>query len=133
MISLIILSNNILLSLPIALTYQLVSNSSSFQYTKPHSSIVGNRLSYIVLLRSALAAIIFVRKRFFRHLTMVLIFTHQYPIYWDAIFFDSILLEFRSPFIAFQLRANDMVIDPFSSEVGDLQCSREVSSVHTKF
>ena len=56
-ISLVIIPNNIALSPPIALTYYLVLDGSPFWYTKPHSSIVGNRLSYIALLRSLPAAI----------------------------------------------------------------------------
>ena len=56
-ISLVIISNDILLSPLIALNHYLVSDSSPFRYTKPHSSIVGNWLSYIALLRSAPAAI----------------------------------------------------------------------------
>ena len=36
--------NDISLSPPFALTYHLVSDGSIFQYTKPYSSIVGNRL-----------------------------------------------------------------------------------------
>ena len=79
-ILLVIISNNILLSLPIAFIYCFVFNSSSFQYIKPHLSIVGNQLSYIVLLKSASAAILFIWKCFFRHLTAILIFIYQHPI-----------------------------------------------------
>ena len=49
------LSTNISLSPPIALTYHLIPNSSLFQYIKPHSSIIGNWLFYIALLRNASA------------------------------------------------------------------------------
>ena len=56
-ISLVIIPNNIPLSPPIALAYCLVPDGSLFQYTKPHSTIVGNRLSYIALLGSPPAAI----------------------------------------------------------------------------
>ena len=76
MILLVIISNNIPPSLPIALTYNLIPDGSSFQYTKPHSSIVENWLSYIVLLKSAPAAILFDGKHSLYHLTAVLI-----PIY----------------------------------------------------
>ena len=79
-ISLVILTNNILLSLPIALTYHFVPDSSSFWYTKPHLSIVGNWLAYITLLRSAPATILFVLKCFLRHLTTVSIPTHQHLV-----------------------------------------------------
>ena len=61
-ILLVIASNKIPLSLPIALTYCLVPDGSSFWYTKSHSSIVGNRLFYISLLKSPPAAIPFVGK-----------------------------------------------------------------------
>ena len=57
MISLVITSNDIPLSLLIALTYYLVPDGSPFRYTKSHLSIVGNRFSYIALLRSLPAAI----------------------------------------------------------------------------
>ena len=67
MISLIITSNNIPLSLPIILTYCLDPDSSPFQYIKIYLSIIGNRFSYIALLRSIPATILFVRKRFLRH------------------------------------------------------------------
>ena len=72
-ISLVIKSNNISLSPPIALTYCLVSDGSSFQYTKLHSSIVGNRLFYIALLRSLPAAIPFVGKRISRYPSVILL------------------------------------------------------------
>ena len=52
MISLIIISNNIPLSLPIALTYRLVPDGLPFQYTKFYSSIIKNQLFYIALLRN---------------------------------------------------------------------------------
>ena len=44
MISLVMTSNNIWLSLLIALTYYLVTDSSPFWYTKSHWSIIGNWL-----------------------------------------------------------------------------------------
>ena len=100
-ISLVIPPNNILLNPPIALTYCL--DSSPYQYTKPHSSIIGNQPSYIALLRSLQAAILFVGKCFFRHLTAISISTHQYPICWDSNFFHSDLLEFRSSHKVLQL------------------------------
>ena len=50
MISLVIISNDIPLSPPIALTYYLVPDGSPFQYTKPHSAIFGNWLSYIAVI-----------------------------------------------------------------------------------
>ena len=56
-ISLVIISNDILVSPPIALAYCLVPNGSFFWYTKSYLSIVGNWLSYIALLGSPPAAI----------------------------------------------------------------------------
>ena len=56
-ISLVITSNDISLSPSIAFTYRLVPDGSLFWYTKPYSSIVGNQLSFITLLKSASAAI----------------------------------------------------------------------------
>ena len=50
-ILLVIASNNILLNPLMALTYYLVSDSSSFQYTKPHLLIVENLLCFIALLK----------------------------------------------------------------------------------
>ena len=44
-ILLVIISNNIPLSLPIALIYHLVPDNSLFWYTKPHLSIVKSRIS----------------------------------------------------------------------------------------
>ena len=49
-ILLIIISNDILLNPPIALTYHLVLDGSSFWYTKSHSYIVRNRFSFIAFL-----------------------------------------------------------------------------------
>ena len=69
--------------------------------------------SYIALLRSPVAAILFVGKHSLRHPTAVLTSTHQHPICWDATFLDSILLGFRLPLIALQLRADDAFINPF--------------------
>ena len=48
-------STGIPLSLATRLTYHLVPNGSSFQYTKPHSSILEIWLFYIALLRNASA------------------------------------------------------------------------------
>ena len=53
--------------------HHLVSDGSPFRYTKPHSSIVGNRLSYIALLRSPPAAIPFVGKRTSRYPSVILL------------------------------------------------------------
>ena len=76
MILLIIISNNILLSPSIAFTYHLITNNLFIKYTKFYLSIIENRLFFIVLLKSTLAC----------HLTIVLISTHQYAIYWSLIF-----------------------------------------------
>ena len=106
-ISLIIIFNNISLSPPIALTYCLIPDGSLFWYTKPHLSIVGNRPSYIALLRSPPAAIPFIGKRSLRHLyrhPTIFPFIRKWPFlmwfYWRS----------RSLFIALQLQANDLVI-----------------------
>ena len=59
-VMLIITFNNILLSPPIALIYHLVPDGSFFWYTKPYLFIIGKYLSYILLLRSIPAIILFV-------------------------------------------------------------------------
>ena len=97
MISWVIIFNDIPPSPPIVLTYCLVPDSSPFWYIKPHSSIVGNRLSYIALLKSAPAAILFVEKRFFHHPTAVLILTYKYPVCWDSTFFIRIRWDLDHP------------------------------------
>ena len=61
-ILLIITSNDIPPSPPIALTYYLVSDDSPFWYTKPHSSIVGNRFPILHYWKSPPAAILFIEK-----------------------------------------------------------------------
>ena len=100
-ISLIILSNEIPLSLPIVLTYCL--DGSPFWYTKPHSSTVGNRPSYIALLKSPPAAIPFVGKHSFRHPT-IFPFVGKWPsLIWFC-------WGFRSLLIALQLQADDLII-----------------------
>ena len=103
MISLVIIFSDISLSPTIALTNCLVPDGSLFQYTKPHSSIVGNRLSYIALLRNLPAAIPFVGKRSHRHST-IFPFVGKGPsliwFHWGS----------KSSLIALQLRANDLVI-----------------------
>ena len=70
-ILLVITSNNIPLSLSIVLTYYLVLNGSLFQYTKSHPSIFENWFSYIVLIKSALAVILFIRKHTICHYTLL--------------------------------------------------------------
>ena len=97
-ISFVIPPNNILLNLPIALTYCL--DSSLFWYTKSHSSIVENRPSYIALLKSPQAAIPFVEKPTSRYLicwealppSSYCSFNSysQYPVCWDSTFFIRI-------------------------------------------
>ena len=72
-ILLVIISNDISLSLPIAFTYCLIPDGSPFQYTKPHSSIIGNWFSYIALLRSIPAAIPSVGKRTSRYPSVILL------------------------------------------------------------
>ena len=114
-ISLVIPSNNILLSPPIALTYYL--DGSLFQYTKSYSSIVGSRLPISHcweahqplshLLRSLPAAILFVGKRSLYHLychPTIFPFVGKRPsLIWFC-------WGFISPLIALRLRANDLVI-----------------------
>ena len=88
-ISLVITSNDIPLSSPIALTYHLVPDGSLFRYTKPHSSIVGNRLFtshcwevhqlLSHLLRSSPAAIPFVGKHSLRHHTVLRLISPPLP------------------------------------------------------
>ena len=102
-ISLVIPSNDIPLSLPITLTYYLVPDGSSFWCTIPYSSIIGNCLSYIVLLKSPLAAILFVEKRSLRH-PSILPFIGKQP---SLIRFRW---GFRCLFIALQFQADDYVI-----------------------
>ena len=70
-ILLIITSNIIPLSPPIAFTYHLVSDGSLFWYTKLYLSIIGNCFSYIVLLKSILAVIPFVGKHTICHYTLL--------------------------------------------------------------
>ena len=89
-ISLVIISINIPLSPFNALTYHHFSDGSLFWYTKSHLSIVGNRLSYISLLKSVYATIWFVGKRSLYYPTAVLIPTPQYPVCWDSTFFIQI-------------------------------------------
>ena len=107
-ISLVIISNNILLSPPIALTYCLIPDGSPFQYTKSHLSIVGTWLSYIALLRSLSAAIPFVGKRSHHHPTIFPFVGKRPSLIWFC--WGS-----RSPFIALQLQANDLVIIQINS------------------
>ena len=66
-ILLVISSNNIPLSLPIAFTYHLISDNSLFQYIKAYQSIIENCVFYIALLRSIPAVILFVEKHTIRH------------------------------------------------------------------
>ena len=73
--------------------------------------------SYIAFLRRPPAVILFVGKRSLRHPIAVLTSTHQYPIYWDATFFDSIPLGFGSLFIVLQLRADDVFINLFPARL----------------
>ena len=105
MILLIIISNNILLSLPIALTNHFIPDGSLFWYTKSHLSIVGNCLSYIALLKSTLATILFFKKCTIYHYTLLrLIFSSfllpflpynywavgfKMAISWSRTFFES--------------------------------------------
>ena len=131
-ILLIIISNNILLSPLIALTNYLIPDDSSFWYTKPHLSIVENRLFYIALLRSAPAAILFVGKHSLHHPIAVSFSTYQHPICLDVTFFDSISFRSGSLFIALQLQADDKVINLFPSQVIGLQCGKETTLIHTK-
>ena len=62
MILLIIILNNILLSLLIVFIYHFVLNGLFFQYAKPHLSIIGNCFFYIILLKNVLAIILFIEK-----------------------------------------------------------------------
>ena len=51
MILFVITSNNILLSLPNALTYYLIPDNSFFKYTKLYLPIIRNRFFFIALLK----------------------------------------------------------------------------------
>ena len=73
--------------------------------------------TYIALLRSLPAAILFVGKRSLYHLTTVSISTHQHPICWDATFFHLFPLGFGSPLIALQLQADDAFINLFPAKL----------------
>ena len=109
--------NNILLRLSIALIYHFVPNGLPFQYTKPHSSIIRNRLStshcweihqpLSHLLRGLLVAISFVGKRSLRY-------HYHHPTIFPFIGKQPSLIWFHWGFrfllIALQLRANDLVI-----------------------
>ena len=79
-ILLIIISNNILLSPPITLTYHLIYEDSFFWYIKSHSFIIGNWFSYIALLKNTSATILFIGKCSFYYSTSILISIHQHPI-----------------------------------------------------
>ena len=63
----------------------------------------------------------------------VLISTHQHSICWDATFLNLIPLRFGSLFIALQLQADDVIINPFPSQVGGLRYDGEAFSIYTKF
>ena len=102
-ILLVIISNDIPRSLPIALTCCLIPDGSLFQYTKPHLSIVRNRLSYIALLRSLPAAIPFVGKRSYRH-SIIFSFVRK----WLSLIWFR--WRSRSLFISLQLQADNLVI-----------------------
>ena len=71
MILLIIIFNDIILSPPITLTYHLIAISLYSQYTKFYPSIIKNRFSYIILLKSKLAVILFIKKRYIRHYNLL--------------------------------------------------------------
>ena len=125
-ISLVITSNDIPLSPPIALTYRPIPDGSPSRLT-----FLVHQTSFIYCWKSA-SYIAFVGKHSLCYPTVISISTHQHLICWNAIFFDPILLGFRPPLIALQLRADDAFIDPFSSQVGGLRCGEEASSIHTK-
>ena len=72
----IIRSNNIPLNLPMVLIYHLVFNSSLFQYTKPHSSIIENWFSFIVLLKCTSPLLHFWEVHQLVILTIILLFSH---------------------------------------------------------
>ena len=88
MISLVIISNSILLSSLIVFIYHFNFIGLHSWYLKSDLFIIGNRLSNIALLKIALAVIVFVQKRSIHHLVAVPISTHQYIIYLDVIFFN---------------------------------------------
>ena len=105
MISLVIPSNDILLSPPIALIYRL--NGSLFWYTKPHSSIIRNRLPTLPCWEALPATIPFVGKRSprdsYRHPIIFPFFGKQLSLIWFR-------WGIRSPLIVLQLRADNLFI-----------------------
>ena len=81
--------------------------------TKPHSSIVGNQSSYIILLRNLLAAILFVEKLTSHyHICWEALFLSSYHllICWETTFLDLIRWRSKSLLITLRLRANNLVI-----------------------
>ena len=63
MISFVITSSKILLSSSITFTYHFIPNGTPFWYMKLHLSMIENRFTYIALLNSAPATILFDEKR----------------------------------------------------------------------
>ena len=100
-ISLVIPFNDISLSLPTALTYCL--DGSPFWYIKPHSSIIGNWLPTSYCWKALPAAIPFVGKHFHRHPTIFPFVGKQPSLIWFR-------WGTKSPLIALQLQADDLVI-----------------------
>ena len=70
-ILLVIIFNNILLILPIVFTYYFIPDGLYFWYIKPNLSIFEKRIFYIVLLKSAWAIILFIKKRIICHFTLL--------------------------------------------------------------
>ena len=87
MIFFVIISNNILLSLSIALIYNLIFISLYSWYIKPNLAIIWNWFFYITLLKKTLTAILLIRKYFIHYYTLLkLIFLFFFPLpfynYW---------------------------------------------------
>ena len=116
-ISLVIPSNNIPLSLPIALTHHLIPDGSYFWYTKPYSSIIGNRLFYTELLKSAPAVIPIVGKHTIRHQTLVRLISPLSPL--PPYNFEQLVLRW--------LWAN---LGPFSDHTLNLELERLGDQLH---
>ena len=86
MILLIIISNNILLSLLIAFIYYFIFISLFFLYTKSYLSIIGNWFFYITLLKNLPAIILLLRNIYNYYFIAILIFTSQHSIYSNLTF-----------------------------------------------
>ena len=120
MILLVITSKDILLNLSIVLIYHLISNGSSFKYIKPHLFIIGNRFSYIALLKNVSA----------RYLCYSIIFPFveiQFFLvkyYWDL---DLLLWLYNCKLMTQSFYRLTLAY------ISSLYCNEEISLIHIKF